>query len=158
MKLDLKTFGASPAAMYLAQHLNERGDKKAARKAATRLLQTRTLLNGLVAAQDSGSMTVGVVNSILHMIDNDLRLLPRIEFTDQLVSNILTGEIRALKARATGAKRVQKFLNKQAELTATAPAKAALGAAPDSAKRNEELFQRSREYLARKGKQNTLYP
>lgn len=105
MKLDAHTFGQTPAAIYLANHLNEIGDPRIARKVQKALSNVRKVLNELYDSHRLKALSVSSLGSVIELISNrtkttnEQRLIYNDELTENLVDNIIAGEIKSFKRR-----------------------------------------------------------
>lgn len=161
MKLELTTFGNSPAAQYLAQLLNEKQDQKLARKVGKTLSTNRETLNDLEAANSSGYISLRTLNRQIELISsyNRSTATAPIAAVDphlaHLVLNVLEGGVKSMKRRA------QIAATNRRNGIRVLP----LGAAPQNypiagiadVKTAEVLQARSKAYLARHNKPDTLY-
>lgn len=163
LNYDKNTFGNSPAAMYLTLKLNEQGDPILARKVGKVLRETRELLHDIVACHVlTNEMKRASFCKLLNMVrdraKSSANKLPD-TFIGHLVLNILTGEIRTYEHHAVMAAQQQKKVVRSLAEGLTVPDVKALR--PDGSETNEErvarLQEKSRQYLARKNKVNTLY-
>ncbi len=163
VNLDPKTFGDAPAAIYLAELLNQRNSPVLARKVARVLAEGRELLADLARAHlDYDALSTKSLARLLPLISDynqnraTLSLRQDDEHIANLVVNVLEGGLKTWKAR------VQKARRDEREAARHRPPGTAAGewipAAPlDDEKTSEVLRQRSKRYLARKGKTDTLY-
>lgn len=158
MNLDQHTFGKSPAAIYLAFHLNKLNSSCELRKVSATLSRYRATFRGLVRSQVAGTLSAASFASLLELIKLDIGTEKR-EFEDaltsNLVNNILIGELRAWSRQAAK--------NKSNSKDAQRAGKSARLPIEELTKTEEEqrialLKDRSRAYLARRNKPNTLYP
>lgn len=160
MNLDKATFGNTPAALYLTLLLNERGDKKIARKIAKILAETRELLHEIETAHLSQSvLSARSLSKLLVMVFEQTKVRTQViedQFLGHIVMNILTGEIRTIKRRCQLAAKIQAKYNRYA-LSGYRPDIAQAVPLDEEMEVVQELQKRSAEYLARKNKPNTLY-
>jgi len=161
MKLELTTFGNSPAAQYLVQLLNEKQDTKLARKVGKILSTNRETLNDLESANANGYVSLRTLNRQIEMISgyNHSTATAPIAAADphlaHLVLNVLEGGVKSMKRRAQIA-----ATNRRNGIRGLPPGEAPLnypiaGIADD--KTAEVLQARSKAYLARHNKLDTLY-
>lgn len=162
LNYDKTTFGRAPAAMYLVLLLNERGDPILARKVGKVLRSTRELVNDVVACHLlTDELKTASFGKLIAMIKDKARAsasnLPD-PFIAHLVTNILIGEIRTFERRCARAAQLQASVARRTSSGNTVPM---LKAVPykemTDAERIEMLQEKSRKYLTRKGKLNTLY-
>jgi hypothetical protein len=163
LNYDKTTFGRAPAAMYLVLLLNERGDAVLARKVGKVLRETRELLHDVVACHLlTDEMKTKSFSKLINMIKDRAKAcaaqLPD-EFIGHLVTNILIGEIRTFERRCIRAAQLQPNVARATKEGNTIPM---LKATPTNGEPTEEeriamLQEKSRKYLSRKGKLNTLY-
>ena len=110
--LEKFTYGRTPAAIYLAAHLNKLNDPKLMRKVSHRLAEFRTLLNELEASNTEGSLSLRSLGSIVSMLNASAKLkkeeLLAAGHTDTLVlhlmTNLMVGDSKSLLRRAGRAK------------------------------------------------------
>ena len=159
--LDLNTFGSSPAAIYLTQLLNERGDNSLVRKVTNVLSSQRKLLNCIASAHlVEGVIPTSVFASLITLIsDSNRERVKSLEKYDAHISalclNVLEGSVKTWKRRITEASRQQQHV---ARATPQGMRVADALALPlDNEKTHALLKERSKRYLARKGKRDTLY-
>lgn len=161
MKLHPTTFGDSPAAMYLTVLLNERGDAALARKVGKILSNQRETLNDLVESHFADTLSIRTLNRQLNLLSkfNQTEATSAIAKIDPfiagLVVNVLEGGIKLWKVRASAAAIKQRSTSKSVPSGTSAPRAYAYGIAGE--KTDETAKSRSRAYLARKQKINTLY-
>lgn len=163
MNYDKTTFGTAPAALYLVLLLNERNNPILARKVSKVITSTRRLLHDVEACHlYTDEMQTSTFCSLINMIKTKVReSTARIpdEFIGHMACNILIGEIRTLENRCIQASKLQQ---KVARLTPSGESVPMMKAVPmknepTEEERNAILQERSRRYLERKGKKNTLY-
>lgn len=163
MNLDKHTFGRSPAAMYLALLLSERNDRALLRRVTGALKETRELINDVQAAHyHTDEIKARSFNKLIELIQ--LKVQETVkgwsdQFIAHLVLNILTGELRVHRRRAAKAAHLRTTLARRTPSGETVPEVKVL---PYRGEETEEerltiLRERSRRYLARRGKRNTLY-
>lgn len=163
MKLDKFTYGKSPAAIYLAFILNERNDQKLTRKVSQAICSNRRLIHDVVAAHYlTDEISTKSFSTLVHMLDAQMRTAAEKigdEHIRNLFINILSGEIKTYKNRVMHARRLTQRLTREAGPGIAPPVvKAVPYSREESAEeRNERLMARSRAYLHRKDKPNTLY-
>lgn len=159
-KIELTTFGKVPAALYLSFILNERQDKVLLRKVSYTIVQVRELLHEITYSHlMTDELSTSSFRKLLSIIENDLpNRTKKIhhQFVEQLVLNILKGEIKQLKHRGIAASKEQREINRKTPSGKTIPEVKAY-VLQNEADRIEMLQERSRQYLASKGKKNTLY-
>lgn len=161
MNLSPNTFGQSPAAMYLSVLLNERGTPALARKVSKKITNHRKVLNELYEAHLEGHITVGTLGAMLNLIseanhrDGVAPIAAIDPFIAHIVLNVLEADVKTLKRRVAVAAIEQRGAGRTVPQGASVPRSTAL--AVPGEKNVETVRQRSRAYLARKGKVNTLY-
>lgn len=163
MTLDKTTFGKTPAALYLTLYLNEKGDTRLIRKVGRMLDGFRETINDVICSHlHTDEMKAASFNRIMALISENARVaalrLPD-KLAQELVTNILVGEIKSWKTRAMHTARLQRNIQR---LTPPGKTVEELKVLPRRGEETEEeriekLKERSRAYLARKGKLNTLY-
>lgn len=160
LSLDLRTFGDSPAAIYLAQVLNQRQDVVAARKVSRALAQGRELLAAVARAHlEHDALDTKTFARLLPLMSAHLRQSVRTclaghdEHVRNLAVNVTEGAVKTWKRRVEHARRLEKTRarhnNGRVEYLLAAPVPGEVTP--------QVLQQRSKRYLARKGKQDTLY-
>lgn len=161
--LDKFTFGKTPAAMYLATHLNEHGNSSTARKCSRVIEAFRSTLNDVVCSHmHTDEMTARTFNRLIIMLREVAKRSPDHipdRLAAELVRNILVGETKSWINRASHTKKLQRMVQRR-----TPPGKSVqqLTVTPRIGEETEEerierLKERSRNYLQRKNKINTLY-
>ena len=154
MHLDKNTFGSSPAAIYLADTLNQRQDRAQSRR-ATRILSAY----GALAAQLEKANVWGIlrVRLVDRLLGQELEfykalLLKDDDLVSNLILNILVGK------KADYSRRVREVrLLQRAEARAQGEATFDLSAiAPDSTK-DQRLIYKSIKKLEKYQKVSTLY-
>ncbi len=167
MTISKTTFGDSPAAMYLCELLskrieaNEPGAQALMRKVSKTLTAGREVVNDLDNAHLADALPLRTFSRQLVLISdhNQTKATEAIAkhdpFIAHLVVNILEGEVKSWKRRVQEVARKRSHVARQ-----TAPGQAptplnAIHGKDD--KTVEVLRQRSKAYLARKGKLDTLY-
>lgn len=163
MTLDKTTFGKTPAALYLTLYLNEKGDRALIRKVGRMLDGFRETINDLICSHlHTDEMKAATFNRLMAMVSDDARVAARRlpdKLAQELVANILVGEIKSWKTRAMHTAHMQRNVQRRTGAGITVPELKVLprrGEETDE-ERVEKLKERSRAYLARKGKKNTLY-
>jgi hypothetical protein len=164
--MDVHTYGLTPAAMYLVTLLNERGDPRLARKVTHALTHQRAILNDVVASHlFTHEMSRKTFGALLTMLDASIRTAmdERAKTSDPhvwaLVTNILIGELKTHKQHTVQAAHEQRDVARETPDGESVPlvkARPAHDEEPYEA-RVERLREKSRRYLERKGKTNTLY-
>lgn len=162
LNYDKTTFGNSPAAMYLTLKLNEKGDPILARKVGKVLRETRELLSDVVAChvltnEMKRTSFCKLLNMIRERAKSSALHLPD-DFIGHLVLNVLTGEIRTHEHRAVVAAKTQKKVARTTQEGQPVPdIKAVHTNGETNEERTARLQEKSRRYLTRKNKINTLY-
>ncbi len=162
LNLDTRTFGDSPAALYLVELLNQKQDALLARKTAKVLAEGRELLADVARAHlDYDALTTRSFARLLSLMAayNQGPAVQSLRAHDEhianLVANVLQGGIKTWKRRVEQARRTEKKIARQlppGSPVEWVPAKPLLSeVTPDV------LRQRSKRHLQRKGKPDTLY-
>ena len=163
LNLSKNTFGKTPAALYLTLYLNEKGDRTLVRKVGRMLDGFRETINDLICSHlHTDEMKAASFNRLMALVsDNGREAAKRIpdKLASELVTNLIVGEIKSWKTRAMHTARLQRTVQR---LTKPGVSVQELKVIP---RRNEEtdeervekLKERSRKYLAKRGKINTLY-
>lgn len=167
--LDTNTFGNTPAAMYLACHLNELGDKNVTR-AVSKFLTSRTgMLNAIDAAASINLVTIAEYTGIVTRLKNDFEREAREtqfyrgyyaqqSLINNLVANILIGRCRTLLRMGADAKyRYREQQRSDAEIGTNLAFLTVPEILQDENEIAERLKEKSRRHLERRGKKNTLY-
>ena len=163
MNLDKTTFGRSPAALYLGLYLSEKNNPVLVRKVGRTLTKWRGVIQDVIASHlQTDEMRVQTFNALLTVLDVQVRVAAQLlpdKLCVELVTNLLVGELKSWKTRAAHTARLQSKVNRAAKRGETVPE---LKVTPRRGEETEEerierLKARSRDYLARKGKVNTLY-
>jgi hypothetical protein len=186
--LDAKTFGTSPAALFLTLLLNERGNKALSRKITKLVASVRRTLNELEFAHSasttvritsassskvtsnsfdvSGSaLSLPVYSSLLQLVKSDIKARikqlsdatadEQEKFIYHIVENVLVGEVRIRLRRVNVAVPLQKKLQRESKEGESVPRAIAK---PFAGEPDHEHFQeKSKKYLSRHNKINTLY-
>lgn len=156
--MDKTTFGKAPAAMYLAHLLMSNPDAALQRKVSRTLTQNRRVLAELTSAHLKGEISLTVFGVMLDMISKRhqtevAEVLWKVnEHIAHLVVNVLEGEVKSLKRRLQSLTPIRRrAARNQYMLTPD------LSDADIDENRVELLRARSKQYLARHGKVDTLY-
>lgn len=162
VSLDPKTFGDSPAAIYLSELLNQKNDPALARKTAKVLAEGRELMADLARAHlEYDALSTRTLARILPLVSEytqtkgvaSLRALD--EHIANLAANVLEGGLKTWKNRVQHARRSEKAAARERSQGASA---AWVPASPLAHEVDGEVLRkRSKQYLARKGKADTLY-
>jgi hypothetical protein len=163
LNLSPNTFGKTPAALYLTLYLNEQGDRTLVRKVGRMLDSFRESINDVICCHlHTDEMKRATFNRMMTMLSDSAReaalRLPD-TLCQNLVTNILVGEIKSWKTRSMNTARLQRNIARNTKPGQTVPELKVTprrGEETDD-ERIEKLKERSRAYLARKGKTNTLY-
>ncbi len=163
LNLDPRTFGEAPAALYLVEVLNQRNSHPLARKVARVLAEVNELLADLARAHlDYDALSTRSLARLLPMLSEygqrrvELSLRPTDDHVANLTLNVLEGGLKRWKVR------VQKARRDERDAARLRPPGTAAGdwipAAPlVGEKTPDDLRRRSKRYLERKGKPDTLY-
>lgn len=162
IKMDPKTFGDAPAAMYLVELLNQRKDPILARKVSKVLTSARQTLNELGEAHlVYDTISTATFARLLTLLSehNQHRAIEPIAKADpfiaHLVVNVLEGGVKMWK------RRVQEAQRKQSNIARNTPPGQTVECVPANPLQGEKdakvLQERSKRYLARHNKVDTLY-
>ncbi len=160
--LDPRTFGDAPAAVYLAEVLNQRQDRVLARKVAKVLAELRELVADVARAHlEYDALSTRSFARLLPMLSAQaqVRVPQALAGHDPLVMNltmnVAEGAVKTWKRRVEQARRQEKQLARElppGTPVQWVPAKPVQGeVTPDL------LRERSKRFLRRKGKRDTLY-
>lgn len=162
MALDPRTFGDAPAALYLIELLNQRNDPLLTRKVSKTLATQRETLNELGRAHlEYDTISTRTLGRLLTLLSehNQTRATAAIKAMDpfiaHLVVNVLEGGVKTWKRRVSLAASRQNMVarNTPSGCTVEQPIAKPL----ENEKGAAQLQERSKRYLQRKGKQDTLY-
>lgn len=116
--LDKNTFGNTPAAIYLADRLNEVDNSKQTRKVSTFINSIRSMLKQAIEAHEYGYLSLKtlyfIADSLSIKVHNSVDDLLKVteDAIDPLVvnltANILIGEIKSIKRRTQSATYLKK--------------------------------------------------
>jgi hypothetical protein len=172
MSLDPNTFGTAPAALYLTELLNQRDDQALTRKVTRLLAASRETLNELGEAHlQYDTLSTRAFGRLLTLLSEhnrrdathaiaahdspDCAEKAGSAFIAGIVVNVLEGGIKTWKRRVQEARRKQSTIARN-----TAPGctvEDAMANPLDDEKGPKLLQERSKRYLERKGKRDTLY-
>jgi len=160
--LDANTFGDTPAAIYLVELLNNRNDHVLARKTAKVLAEGRELISDLARAHlEFDALTTKTLARLIPMLSEyfhnksvtPLRIID--SHIADLAINVLEGSLKTWKNRVQKARRTERSTARNLPPGAS---KQWIPAKPLSNEiTGEVLRNRSKKYLQRKGKPDTLY-
>lgn len=160
--LDPNTFGDTPAAIYLVELLNKRNDPVLARKTAKVLAEGRELISDLARAHlEYDALTTKTFARLIPMLSEYFQtkvaepLRPIDERVANLTVNVLEGSLKTWKNRVQQARRSERSMARELPPGVPkqwVPAKPLLNEVT-----GEILRKRSKRYLAKKGKVDTLY-
>jgi len=163
MNLDPNTYGNSPAAMYLTLYLNEKNEFGLNRKVARKLEGwRRTIKDVAMSHMHTDEMAPATFGRLIIILDDAVRK-SALELPDklcvELVTNILVGELKTWKTRCISTSRLQRNAQRKTPRGEPVPIMRVMPRAGEEtyAERVEKLRERSRKYLERHGKKNTLY-
>jgi hypothetical protein len=160
--LELRTFGDTPAAIYLAELLNQRNDPLLARKTAKVIAEGRELISDLARAHlEYDAISTRTFARLLPLISahTQTKAAEALRATDphiaNLAINVLEGGLKVWKNRVQHARRSEKKAAKELPpgVSATWVPAGPLSLEVDSSL----LRRRSKKNLARKGKTDSLY-
>ena len=164
--LNSKTFGKSPAAIYLAELLTTVNSPKFARKVSRTLADFNELINQIEASNEAGILSahnIGCLAAMLRIqaqetwLDDDVMItanehgLMNHTLVNNLIRNILTGRVKDLSRRV----QMVRIYEHQWATSESAPTKP-LSSVEDTITATS-LIKRSTERLARLNKANTMY-
>jgi hypothetical protein len=160
--MDARTFGDAPAAMYLVELLNQRANPLLTRKVSKVLATGRETLNELGNAHlEYDTLSTRAFARLLTLISdfNQGQAVAAIKVMDpfiaHLVTNVLEGGVKMWKRRVQDARRQQSSLARNIPEGITVQC---VLAKPSLDEKDSRLLQaRSKRYLQRKGKLDTLY-
>jgi hypothetical protein len=118
-KLDKNTFGGTPAAMYLADRLNDINSTKLTRKVSNFICSVRRPLSEVVAAHNAGFLSTRTISRYvedmrIHVQNaaDDLRRMngELDEVCINLMANVLAGDLKNVARRSQIARNVNKGL------------------------------------------------
>lgn len=160
--MEAKTYGKSPAAIYLASHLTTVGSVSLQRKVGRILASQRELLNELTEANVNGHLTTRTLGRLLSMISLKNHAAGEYiktfdNLAGNLVTNILEGEVKLWKNRTTYVRRCAPTLQRNTPPGCRPPKLSAAAGILTGEKTDTTLVERSRAKLIRLNKLNTLY-
>ncbi len=161
--LDQYTFGKAPACMYLTVLLNEKNDRMLVRRATKLIGDVRATIMDVVASHmNTDEMSAATFGLLLTLLDQNIRERTanlKDEFIGHIVANILIGELRTYKRRTMQTSVLQVKVARATPEGKTVPQLKVMPriGEPTEEERILELQEKSRKYLERKGKRNTLY-
>jgi hypothetical protein len=168
MNLDKFTYGKSPAALYLTLYLNEKNDPVLNRKVGRTLEKWRKRIYEVTNAHARGEaftcmgqLSADTFRCIIEQFDTAIR--GSVGITDPLCRNlvisILIGELKNWKQRGVRTRKLQTQLARETPDGESVPKLKVMALEGDETleQRIERLTEKSRAYLKRKGKINTLY-
>lgn len=157
--MDERTFGASPAALYLAHHLQALSPS-IKRKTARVLVENQTLIGDVVKAHEAGTISRKSLSKLLNMLSaRNHEMGATIKELDplagNLVINILESDVKRWKNRAQAAARQQSNVARKTKPGLSIKEVQAIKLHAE--KDDDTLIARSLARLARLQKQSTLY-
>ncbi len=162
VSLDPNTFGDAPAAIYLVELLNKKNDPLLARKTAKILAEGRELIADLARAHlEFDALSTKSLARLIPLISEHFQtkvaepLRAHDAHIANLTINVLEGSLKTWKNRVQHARRKERLIAKELPPGTSKdwiPAKPLLEEV-----NSETLRKRSKEYLARKGKVDSLY-
>jgi hypothetical protein len=172
MSLDPNTFGTAPAALYLTELLNQRSDQALTRKVTRLLAASRETLNELGEAHlEYDTLSTRTFGRLLTLLSehNQRDATHAIAAHDPpgctekagsafiagIVVNVLEGGIKTWKRRVQEARRKQSTIARNTPTGCTV--EDAMANPLEDEKGPKLLQERSKRYLERKGKKDTLY-
>jgi hypothetical protein len=162
--IQTNTFGKAPAAIYLCHLLNEAKDVNMLRRISALFQAQRTLLKEVVAAhKDYDVLSTKSLGALLTMMANNIRdqvgqgIRKDAPFFADLVVNILDGDIKTWRNRQAEAKKRFVKLQRTAAPGTVFEQNWCPADEVEGEKTVELLRERSKKYLERKGKKDTLY-
>lgn len=184
--LDLNTFGKTPAALYLADRLNTINNPKHTRKISKIINNTQAIINQSIQANISGILEIYTLNFIVsslrlkvkNMSDDLMMEEGSDKLSVDLMSNILIGELKSISRKTEIVKLLKQEQNQMMNVIKNSEMmeyeldwrvddislvkcklekkSLSISHVIDN-KTAEHLINKSKNKLARKGKQNTLY-
>ena len=112
-KLDNKTFGASPAAIYLAKVLNDLKNEKLNAKAGKFLSVNIGVLSELEISHELGLLSTRNLSMLVSNIKKNINFDSKEILVKNLVENILNGKISAILRKLQKLRMVQIQQNKK---------------------------------------------
>ena len=112
--MDRYTFGKTPAALYLADHLNILNDKKLTRKISSKIHAVQTIIAEALKSHEAGTIsthTLSFIASTLRervMTRSQQLLSDNDELSVNLMTNILIGELKSLIRKAQKIKHLKR--------------------------------------------------
>lgn len=162
LKLEANTFGDTPAAIYLVELLNKKNDRVLARKTAKILAEGRELVADLARAHiDYDALSTKSFAKLIPLISEHFQTKATLslrqvdEHVANLTINVLEGGLKTWKNRVQHARRSERAYARELPPGVSStwiPAKPLVNETT-----SETLRKRSKQYLARKGKIDTLY-
>lgn len=159
--LEPHTFGDAPAALYLVEVLNQRQNPLLSRKVGRVLAENRRLLSEVTRAHlDYDVLSTKALAQLLVLLSSHhpvavQGIAAKDPHVANLTLNVLQGAVKTWKRRVEHARRQQRQV---ARLT---PSRCSVPIVPAAALEGEItpalLQRRSKAYLARKSKRDTLY-
>lgn len=150
--LDKFTFGDSPAAIFLADVLNQTNDSKLTRKVSAYLDQENRLLNEMVNANLSPHTLGSFVNFMRNRIKTSTLKIDNV-LVSNLMYNVITGRIKSVLRRTKEVSHLNRNLKRD---TNGVKVMYLIDAVADPIT-TELLRRRSKQKLARKQKVCSLY-
>ena len=160
--LDSNTFGDTPAAIYLVELLNRKNDPVLARKTAKILAEGRELVSDLARAHlEYDALTTKTLARLIPLLSEyfQTRSAEPLRAADDhianLTINVLEGSLKTWKNRVQQARRTERSMARELPPGSSkqwVPAKALTDEVT-----GDILRKRSKRYLAKKGKPDTLY-
>ena len=148
------TYGKTPAAIYLAEYMNENSTVSDMRKVASVLTNFSRTINEIEESNLAGLMSVHVIGGLIPLLRNRVQntvINGDSGLITMLVRNIMQGRLKDLIRRA---RKVRIFEHQNA--TSFSQPTIALGSVYDSIS-SAKLIERSTARLKRLNKVNTLY-
>ena len=160
--LDPNTFGDTPAAIYLVELLNKKNDPVLARKTAKILAEGRELIADLARAHlEFDALTTKTLARLIPLLSDyfHTKSAEPLRATDghiaDLTINVLEGSLKTWKNRVQQARRTERSMAR--ELPPGTSKQCVLAKPLLNEKTGELLRKRSKKYLEKKGKVDTLY-
>ncbi len=162
VSLGPNTFGDTPAAIYLVELLNKKNNPVLARKVAKILAEGREIVSDLARAHlEYDALTTKTLARLIPLLSEYFQtkaaehLRPFDEHIANLTINVLEGSLKTWKNRVQHARRAERAMARELPPGVSkqwVPAKPLLNETT-----GEVLRKRSKRYLQKKGKVDTLY-
>lgn len=158
--LERRTFGGTPAAIYLADRLNEVNSKPLTRYVGSRLVFINQSINELVEAHYQGIISAPTLGRMLGMLRETTkqtyeRIHARDPLTANLTNNVMIGQLKNWNRRLASLSIARRNLARELGPGARIP-KLIAKPVPNEPT-DDSLIAKSLAKLKRQGKTSTLY-